>query len=574
MSRARAGGLAYRHMLGRRSRAQGERNHIVAMLAVLVVIGLLAAAGSTLESADTVPGGSPQATEPEGPLEGGTLTIAFGEEPRSLDPAFATDRTSANLVGNLFDPLVRLGPDLEPEPALAREWHVSEGGRRIVFLLRPEARWTNGEPVVAADVVAAWKRVLSPRLESPLASMMHGIQGAVAYSRCTERCADAEDAVGVSARGDHRLVVRLVAPQPWFVRLTALTPFLPVHIRTVLRHGDRWTEPGTIVTNGPFVLGGRTDRSVSLVRNPRFRAAARVSIARVEGRVVADARARVQAFDDGSVLALDGSPLPEADLPGLRERREYQVYPTLRATGFAFNLAGITDVHQRRAMALAVDREALVENATRGGEAAATRFIPEGMPHAGRAAPDSPWAPASGDLEAARAELDEAAIVKRRVTLLHLEGAEQREVALVLADAWSELGIETTVRSRPEESFLDFPGPLSRTSVDLYQQELDPWIPDPWSTLALWACGADANKANFCSVAYDELLAQARRELNGLARSDLYARAEELLTGQAGTLPVLPVYRPTFTTLESLQVQDTFAVNPLGQIDFSTVTLD
>lgn len=544
------------------------------MLGVLAVIGILAAAGSTLESADTVPGGSPPPAEAEGPLEGGTLTIAFGEEPASLDPAFAVDRTSANVVGNLFDPLVRLGPRLEPEPALAREWSVSEDGLTVTFLLRPEARWTNGEPVTAADFEAAWKRVLSPEVESPLATRLHGIRGAAAYNRCTERCAELEDEVGVTARGDHRLVVRLVAPQPWFVRLTALPAFLPVHMRTVLRHGEAWPEPGTIVTNGPFVLGGRSESSISLVRNPRFRAAARVSIARVEGFVIPDARARVQAFDEGTVLALDGSPLPEPDLPGLRERLEFEEYPTLQATTYAFNLASITDVRQRRAMALAVDREALVENATQGGEAPATRFLPEGMAHEGRSAPDSPWAPAAGDLEAARAELEAAAVVKRRVTLLHVDEGKGRAVALFLATAWRELGIETTVRARPADSFLDFRGPLSPNSVDLYELALDPWLPDPLPTLARWGCGADANKANFCSAQFDALLAQAHEEPSPLARGEAYARAEELLTGEDGALPVLPVYRPTYTTLESLRLRETFAVNALGQIDFSAVTLD
>ncbi len=544
------------------------------MLGVLLVIGILAAAGSRLESADTVPGGSPPPPEAEGPLEGGTLTIAFAEAPGSLDPAFAVDRTAANLVGNLCDPLVRLGPELEPEPALAREWRVSEDGLTVTFLLRPEARWTNGEPVTAGDFEAAWKRVLSPELASPLASRLYGIRGAAAYNRCTERCAELADEVGVAARGDHRLVVHLVAAQPWFVRLTALSPFLPVHMRTVLRHGDEWPEPGTFVTNGPFVLGGRTETSVSLVRNPRFRAAARVSLARVEGVVVPDPRARVQAFDEGTVLALDGAPLPEPDLPGLRERLEFEAYPTLRATTYAFNLAGIPDVRQRRAMALAVDREALVENETRGGEAPATRFLPEGIPYEGRPPPDSPWAPAGGDLDAARAELEDAGAVKRNLTLLHVDGAEEREVALALAAAWEELGLDTTVRSQPAESYLDFPGPLSRSSVDLYLYDLDPWLPDPWPALARWTCDAKENKANFCSAAYDALVLQARDEQSPLVRSDLYARAEELLTGEAGAMPLLPVYRPTYTTLESLQVQATFTVNPLGQIDFSAVTLD
>jgi oligopeptide transport system substrate-binding protein len=547
---------------------RGQRNHFVLMLLVLAAIGVLAAAGSGLESGDDTsgaPGGSGRGRDVR------TLSVAFASRPRSLDPAYATDRTSANLVLALMEPLVRLGPALEIEPALARRWTVSEDGRRITFTLRNDRIWTNGEPVTAGDVEFAWKRLLSATTDSSLASPLLVLEGAPAYHACEFACGRLQERVGVRAADAQTLVVTLDRPEPWFVRSTGLAQLVPVFRPAVLGEGSDWTEAGRLVSNGPFVLGGLNERGVSLVRNARFGPPGAARIPRVEGRFVRDAAARVQAFDAGAVEALDGSPLPETDLPALRERREYEAYASLETHLYAFNFTGIPDVHQRRAMALAVDREGLAENATRGGEAPAERFTPEGAPTQGRVAPDSRWLPPGGDMGAARDELDEAAVVNRKLTLLHVDRPGAGDVAAFLQSAWRGLGIDTTIRSQSADDYLDFRGPLTPQSVDLYEIVLDPPVPDAWPSLAAWGCRAPTNKTNFCNGRYDRLLAESRRELDPVVRNDLMVRAQEVLGGRAGLMPALPLVWPVYTNLESLGVKDTFAINPLGQIDLAAV---
>ncbi len=559
-------------MARRGKRAGAGGNHLVLIVLVLAAAGTLAAVGSSLQGPQGPSGGGGGGTPAGEPApDGDVLTMAWASGPQSLDPAFAEDSTSANLVWNLFEPLVRLDEDLEPVPALATRWEIGDGGRRIMFFLHTDARWTNGHAVTADDFEYAWKRVLDPEVGSPLASRLFGIRGAEAYNQCVLRCRRLADAVGVDAVGPNRLVVTLAGRQPWFPATTAQVAFLPVHRPTVERFGDEWTAPEAIVSNGPFTLAALGEDSISLAKDPDWRAASRVALARVEGRVITNAVARAQAFDTGQVMALDGSGLAATDLPALREREEYEAYPALGTYLYAFNLTTVTDVRQRRAMALALDRSGIATNIVQADVAPATRVTPEAAsPGPDEPAP-SPWFPPDGDVAAASAELEEVTFEKEEVTLLHVDDQQNRQLALAVRDAWRAIGIETAIRSAPEETFLAFRGPLSADSVDVYQADIHYEFPDAMAGLAAWACDAETNKTNFCDVEYDELLRLARREPDADARARLYAAAEDILSGQSGELPVVPVYWHTFANLEALAVKESFSINPLGQIDLWAV---
>jgi ABC-type transport system substrate-binding protein len=164
-------------------------------------------------------------------------------------------------------------------------------------------------------------------------------------------------------------------------------------------------------------------------------------------------------------------------------------------------------------------------------------------------------------------------LVQERVTLLHVDAPGNRAIALALRAAWQQLGIETTIRARAAEGYLDFRGPLSRDSVDLYQLDLRYPFADAAPGLSLWTCRSDRNKTNFCRARFDELVADARREGDASARQVLATRAEEVLSGADGALPGIPIYWHTRTNLEALPVRETFAVSPLGQIDLAAVEL-
>jgi len=545
-----------------------QRNHLVLIVVVLAAIGVLAAAGSGLESGDDTSGapGGPGAGRSER-----TLSIAFASRPRSLDPAFAVDRTSATLVLALMEPLVRLGPKLEVEPALARRWGVSEDGRRITFTLRPDRIWTNGEPVTARDVEFAWKRVLSSSTDSPLAGPLLALRGAAAYRACTFACGRLEEAVGVRAAGAQTLVVTLARPEPWFLRSAGLPQLVPVSREAILREGREWTEPGRIVTNGPFVLGGMNENGVSLVRNARFRPPGAARAARVEGRFVADAAARVQAFDAGRVDALDGSPLPKTDLVALQERREYEAYPGLETHLYAFNFTTVSDVHQRRAMALAIDRRTIIDNIAQADQLPTTGFTPEGMPGFETLNPSSPWLPETGDIEQAKELMGQVQDPVRNVTLLLNDSPGHREIAVAVQSMWKELGITTEIRQQEWAQFLEFIGPPPDASIDSFRLG---WIGDyvdAMNFLELWTCDSGNNSTNYCDPAYDELVSEARQTPDNDERYGIYAELEQKLFGEDGAVPVAPIYWYTYVQLEKESIKDSLEVNLLSQTDYTKV---
>jgi ABC-type transport system substrate-binding protein len=161
--------------------------------------------------------------------------------------------------------------------------------------------------------------------------------------------------------------------------------------------------------------------------------------------------------------------------------------------------------------------------------------------------------------------------VKRELTLLHLDEAPDRAIAAAVAAAWRELGLQTDLRSRPAEDFLQFEGPLSRDSVDLYRVEQRPRFGDAYAFVSSWGCRATPNKTNFCLGSYDRLLDRARAEPGAVQRDALYAQAETLLAGDAGAIPGIPLFWDVYPNLEARGVRDSFRIDPLGRIDFTAV---
>ena len=536
---------------------------VLAAAAVAAVALVAAGCGGGSESQPAADGGKKAATQ--------VLKMAWGAEPPSLDPGLATDTTSSNVLLNIMDPLVRLGDDLQPVPALAESWDVD--GKTVTFHLRADGRWTNGDPVTAHDFEYSWKRTLDPKLAADYAYQLYGIVGAEEYNNAKPAQAAAlRDKVGVKALDDRTLQVTLTSAQPWFVQQAAHHSFLPVHQQTVETHGAKWTEPGNIVTNGPFELEGwQHDASITLVKNTDWRNADKVALDRVEGRIIVDGTTRVQAFEAGEVDLLDGGGLPPADMPRLKELPEYEKYPALGTYYYGFNLKNIPDENQRRAMAFAIDRQSIIDNVAQADQIPATGMVPKGIP--GFEVIEQHFLPTTADLEKAKEFMAKAENPKKTITLFYNDSPGHKEIAVAVQAMWKELGIDTTIKSQEFAQFLEFLGPPPNNAVDVYRLG---WIADygdPMNFLELWTSQSGNNNSNFADPAYDRLIEKARNTPNDQQRYELYRQAEAMLTGPRGALPIAPIYWYTYTNLERESVKDTFHINPLDQFDLSKVVI-
>jgi oligopeptide transport system substrate-binding protein len=546
---------------------------------LLLVVGLLGAfalvaagcgGGNNESSGGTSSGGGETGT-----AANQTMTIAWGAEPPSLDPGLATDTTSSNVLLNIMDPLVRLDPKTnEAVPSLAESWDVSEDGKTVTYHLRQDGKWTNGDPVTASDFVYSWKRTLSPELAADYAYQLYGIEGAIDYNSCTKNCDALADKVGVEAPDDFTLVVHLTSPQPWFIQQSAHHSFLAVNQKAVEQFGDKWTEAANIVTDGPFkVAKWEHDSELDLVKWDEWRDAADVTLTSVPGKIIVDGTTRVQAFESGEVDVFDGAGIPPDEIARLKETPEYEAYPSLGTYYYGFNIKNISDIHERRALSLAINRQEIIDQIAQADQIPATGMSPEGISGFDTINPNSPWTPAAGDLTKAKDELSQAASPKTDINLFFNDAPGHKEIATAVQAQWKELGINSTLKQQEWAQYLEFLGPPPNSAVDVYRLG---WIydfPDAINGLELWTCDSGNNNTNYCDKDFDALVAKARQTPDDTARYELYAQMEQMLFGQDGALPIIPIYWYTFPNLEKLSVKDTFNISPLDQFDLTKVVV-
>jgi oligopeptide transport system substrate-binding protein len=545
------------------------------LMALLISSFALVAAGC---GGDDEEAGSETGAATEGAAEAAeqVITVNWGTEPPSLDPGLASDTTSANILLNIMDPLVVLDEDLNPVPHAAESIERSEDGLTVTFTLRDDLKWTNGDPVTAGDFEYSWKRTVSPELGADYAYQFYGIEGAQEYNSCDpekDDCSALADKMAVNAVDDKTLEVKLTSPQPWFEAQVAHHSFLAVNKKAVDEFGDKWTEAANIVTNGPFQLDRwQHNANIDLTKWNEWRNAADVKLTRVNGRMITDGITAVQAFEAGELDADPNGPPPD-EMARLKETPEYEQYPALGTYYYGVNIKNIPDVKQRKAMSLAIPRRSIIDNVSQADELPATGFTPQGMPGFDTINPDSPWTPEEGDMEQAKQLMSEVASPKKDITLYINDSPGHREIAVAIQAAWNELGIKSTIKQQEFQQYLEFLGPPPNQDVDIYRLGWIGDFVDAINFLELWTCESGNNSTNFCNEEYDKLIEEARATEDNDARYELYAQAEEILFGENGEMPVLPIYFYTYPALEKTSIKDTFHINLLNQTDLTKVVV-
>ncbi len=190
--------------------------------------------------------GCSQAQTPANTAE--VLHRGLSGEPATLDPAAAADTFSYEVMDDLYEGLTTESPSGEVIPGVASSWTVSASGTQYTFQLRPDAQWSNGNPVRAQDFIAAWQRTLDPKQGSPVADDLRLILSAPAIIAGKSPVSRS----GVEARGDSVLIVHLEQPAPYFPQLLSHSAAYPIYSDASARSHD----PATWVSNGAYVLAG------------------------------------------------------------------------------------------------------------------------------------------------------------------------------------------------------------------------------------------------------------------------------------------------------------------------------
>ncbi|MFC4596756.1 peptide ABC transporter substrate-binding protein [Cohnella hongkongensis] len=540
-------------------------------MAVALAGSLLAACGNDNGSNSASPSGSGASQGNAKPQE---FRFTLASEPPSLDPALMKDAQSSIVASGLYDGLTRLSPEGVPEPAIAKEWTVSEDGKTYTFKLRDDAKWSNGDPVTASDFEYSWKRALNPETGSEYAYMLFYLENGEKFNAGEA----AEDEVGVKALDETTLEVKLASATPYFNSLIAHYTYWPVHPASVEGKPEWAADADTIVSNGPFLLKewAHGDKLV-LTKNPDYYHAAEVGFDTVTISLVEDDSTVFNLFETDKIdwIGAQAGSVPSDRVPQLVEDGKAKIKEIASTYYYLFNTKQkpFDNVKVRKAFAMAIDRQAIIDNVTKANQTPAFALIPPSIggldgKNFREMYPDDGYF--SENLEEAKkllAEgLAEGGLDKfPETTLLYNTNEGHKAIAEAIVDMWRKnLGVEVKLSNQEWGTFLE-----SRKAGQF--------------GVARSGWGADFNHAiNFSydlihpksgnndgkydNMAVGQALDDAIAAPDEKTRLERIAQAEK--TAIADDMAVLPIYYYTTVTMEKDGFEDVVS-DYAGHLDWA-----
>jgi ABC-type oligopeptide transport system substrate-binding subunit/DNA-binding SARP family transcriptional activator len=467
------------------------------------------------------------------------LRVDWGE-PLTLDPAKCEDLYGGGVVEQLFSGLLETSAELGVVPDVARGWELSEGGRKYVFHLRDDVRWSDGMAVTAGDFEYAWKRLLDPGIGSALdACLLYDVKNAKAFRE--GQVTDPQQ-VGVRAPDEVTLEVYLERPTSYFPHLLARHPTFAVPRHVVEAHGEAWTEVGIIVTSGPFYLEAWSDVELMvLVRNPEYHGRFSGNVRRVELHFAPPlSAAYLESYEADSLDVVELTDVGPAELDRVRRRHpdEYIVMPKLNTVwlGFDVGRAPFDDVRVRRAFVLATDRESLSDVLWRGTTSPATGgVVPPGMPgHSPRIG--LPYDPKQAQSLLAEAGYPGGCGFPLVVFLTPTDPAAVRDGEYLVTQWRENLGVEVSLESVKWSEFMEKLDGLEEEPREIFRLNSVADYPDPDAWLG--AASDWRQWSGWRNNTYNRLVEEARRAVDQSERMKLYAQAEGILVEEAPIMPL------------------------------------
>jgi len=506
-----------------------------------------------------------------------TQTLHLGNlgEPNDLDPAYPDTGETFNIIMALMEGLAQYDPRTSlPVPAVAERWEVAADNLTWTFHLRPDARWSNGDPVTAGDFVYAYRRMLSPGLAAEYASTLFALKNGEAYYSGRE--ADFSR-VGVRASDDHTLVLLLEHPVPYLPKMVCHSSWYPIHRATIEKfgridqRGTLWTRPGNYVGNGPFVLAEWTpNKVIRVTKSQTYWNRGQIRLNEIDFYPIEELFAEEAAFRAGG-LHITCS-MPPDKIKSYEQNPEtrslLQLEPLFWTYYFDFNVAKppLNDVRVRRALNFAIDRKEIVERVALAGQLPAGHLTP---PTDGgfNATAEIPFDPAR-----ARQFLAEAGYPGGKgfphLEVLFNSNEQHRKIAETIQQMWRrELGIEVSLYNQEGKVWITS---MRAKDFQIGRQSWGGDYLDPSTFLDLMLGDSGNNYSGWKNAEYDRVVAEADHSMDEGRRFSLYQRAEQILFEEC---PIIPIYFYTHASLLRPEVKGWYP-NPLNIHPYTGVYLE
>src|SRR5882724_3129510 len=468
------------------------------------------------------------------------LLRGAGAEPDSLDPQKARSVEAQEILRDLCEGLTTLDKAGGVGPGVATDWTVSADGKKYTFNLRPDARWSNGERVVAADFVAALRRLVDPATASSYAQVIDVVENAsdiVAGRKPPE-------SLGVLAPGESTVTIDLASPAAYLPSLLSHPSTCPVHRPTLTQRPDELAKPGVMVSNGAFVLKEWVQGSHILsTRNRQYWDDAATRLDAVRYLLIPDENAELTRYRAGGLHTTNQVPRGQFDWIQANLAGQLHIAPQLDTYFYGFNLnkAPFKDnPGLRRALSLVIDRDKLVHSVLRAGELPAYGWIPPGVSHYTSQSFDYRGQPLAARLAEAHRLYAQAGYSAARPLAFELRynaGEVHNKIAIAVASMWKEaLGVEARLTAVEFKSLLQ---DIDSGEVEVFRSSWSGDYNDAYTFAQYFKSNFGINLPHYRSAEYDALLGAAAVEIDAARRGELLQSAERIVLRDH---PLIPLY--------------------------------
>ena len=501
-------------------------------LALLLLLPLCAATSGCVESPE--PGAESVASAT-------VLRRGNGTDPESLDPHTARSDAAAHILRDLGEGLIGLSAEGHLIPGAARDWTLSDDGRTYTFRIREQARWSNGDPLTAADFVYSFRRLVDPRTAAFYAQSLATVvnAGAIVAGELPP------DQLGVALIDSHTLEIELGEPTPYFLGLLYHPSTYPVHPPTVEEFGSQFARPGRLITNGAYQLGEWVVNShLTLHANPHYWDRANTGIETVRFAAIPDETIELNAYRAGDLDLTTNIPPQYFDTLVESVPDEVRISPYLNTYYYGLNLTRPPFQDNRllrQALSMAIDRERLTEAITRRGELPAYGWIPPGVSN--YRPQNLPYAGVSAERRHAEARrLYEIAGYGEdnplEVEIRYNTAETHQRVAVAVQAMWKDvLGFEATLINEEFRVLLQ-----NMRAQQVTQVFRASWIgdyDDAYTFAQVLEGSSSANLTGYDNPDYDALLDRASATLDVAQRAELLQQAERMMLADH---PLIPLY--------------------------------
>lgn len=323
--------------------------------------------------------GTDSETNSNGKADDQTLTVSVPASLTTIDTIQTTDKNTFTVVQHLFEGLYRLDDNSKPVPGLAaEEAEISEDGKTYTFTLKEDAKWSNGEPITAHDFVYSWTKMVTPESAAPnaylLDSVVNGLEARTGKV--------SPDELGVEAVSDTEFKVELTEPLPSFLTLISIGWLAPQHEAYVEEQGESYaSDSEQVLYSGPFILSNWTqgEEDWSLEKNEHYYAADEVNLTNIDFNTIKEEQTGIDLY---TAQQLDLTKISGQYVDHYQNDEGFVSHNDIANTFIDFNKEEGTpagNVHLRKAIAYAIDKESLVDTVLNDGAVALNGLIPNGL---------------------------------------------------------------------------------------------------------------------------------------------------------------------------------------------------